>query len=445
MTKQEFRICVRKLFESTQDATRPETREVDTLFTSLSANGTVRTRQPQAQRRTLVYKAHTRAEDRAKDGDAPGLRRQRALHSISTHVAQDVCGSLSRLPPLSLKPFGCSLSRLLAHRPLLSHDAGGNLDPRNLKKPLKKMMDAHTKRIKQRAVGEATAAALRERVERHRDGILVAAQASEGACAALVAARHDSSIGSKLGDAINSKGMKAGDVASQWDSSGDGEIDKTEFRKHVLALGVVARPADIDAFFEDLDADGGGSLDMRELQKALRKFTSDAEARRDHIRVVGLETISAFKAFRRSQAEYEAELKAERSEADKPTAAPGAAVLSSAPSGAAVLSSAPGAAVLSSAPGAAVLSSPPGATRPSSTSGGKSAWALLRKASLTTTDASLVAASRLDVASQQRGPERQGRVASAPVSAPGPAPAPAVARRQRAAAAGPTQAPSVTR
>lgn len=200
------------------------------------------------------------------------------------------------------------------------------MDLRELKRALKKMMDTHSKRIKEGAAGEATAAAVRERARKHRDGILVVARASEAACASLVAARNESTVRSKLGDIINGKGMKAGDIASQWDASGDGEIDKKEFRRNVLALGVTASPSGIDAIFDGLDVDGGGSLDMRELQKALRQFIGEADARRNNVRVVGLELITIFKALRRAQAEYEADLKAEglapEAEANKAAAAP---------------------------------------------------------------------------------------------------------------------------
>lgn len=200
------------------------------------------------------------------------------------------------------------------------------MDLKELKRALKKMMDIHSKRVKEGAAGEATAAAVRERARRHRDGILVAARASEAACASLVAARNDSTIGSKLGETIGGKGMKAGDIALQWDASGDGEIDKKEFRKNVLALGVTAPPSGIDAIFDGLDVDGGGSLDMRELQKALKQFIGEADARRNNIRAICLELITVFKALRHVQAEYEAELKAEglatEAEASKATAAP---------------------------------------------------------------------------------------------------------------------------
>ena len=55
-------------------------------------------------------------------------------------------------------------------------------------------------------------------------------------------------------------------VITRWDPSGDGSVDKGEFRSNVFALGVVAEAAAVDALFEELDDDGGGSLDVAELK-----------------------------------------------------------------------------------------------------------------------------------------------------------------------------------
>ena len=171
------------------------------------------------------------------------------------------------------------------------------------------MMDAHAKRARLGAAAKATAAALRERARRQSDGALMAAaRATEAACAALKVARGSVSVGSKLGEDISSKGMRAADVVALWDASGDGVIDRNEFREKVLAMGVESSADEIDAIFRALDADGGGSLDMREVQKAIKRFLGEADTRRDSIRLLGLEVIAAFKLLRRAQArEHQAE------------------------------------------------------------------------------------------------------------------------------------------
>ena len=70
-------------------------------------------------------------------------------------------------------------------------------------------------------------------------------------------------------------------------------------------MGVSAPSEMIDSLFDTLDVDRGGSLDMSEVRKALKRFTEEAETRRNHIRTLGLEVIAKFKAARRGQAEYQ--------------------------------------------------------------------------------------------------------------------------------------------
>lgn len=189
----------------------------------------------------------------------------------------------------------------------LDDDGGGTLDTKELKQALKKMMDAHSNMLKLGDNTKAAAAKFREQAKEVRDGHLATLLAFEAACAALKAARSETSVGSELGDIIAGKGMKAADVARKWDSSGDGDIDKKEFQKNVLAMGVTHSADEVDALFDSLDADGGGSLDMNEVRKALKHFMDDAEKRRIGIRKAGLEVIAKFKAARRAQAEYQAE------------------------------------------------------------------------------------------------------------------------------------------
>ena len=63
---------------------------------------------------------------------------------------------------------------------------------------------------------------------------------------------------------ITKKNIKIVDILIKWDTSGDNVINKAEFRKHVVELGVEASAKDIDACFESYDKDGGGSLDESE-------------------------------------------------------------------------------------------------------------------------------------------------------------------------------------
>ena len=111
----------------------------------------------------------------------------------------------------------------------LDADGGGQLDMAELKTALKKMMSADANRKATSATGMAKAKAKREQARALRDGSIgVAVRASEAAVAALQQLKQNPSIDSQLGDIINSKGMKANDVATKWDASGDGELDAKE-------------------------------------------------------------------------------------------------------------------------------------------------------------------------------------------------------------------------
>ena len=67
-------------------------------------------------------------------------------------------------------------------------------------------------------------------------------------------------------------------ILIKWDTGGDGEISKSEFRKHSRNLGVVASTADLNECFDSIDEDGGGTLDVAELKVAFKEMASAAKA-----------------------------------------------------------------------------------------------------------------------------------------------------------------------
>lgn len=111
----------------------------------------------------------------------------------------------------------------------LDSDGGGELSMAELKVAFKKMIAAHNNRKAAHDNAMAKATAFRERAKALREGsIACAVRASEAACVAFQEVGKSGSLNSQLGDVINSKGMKASDVATKWDASGDGELDKKE-------------------------------------------------------------------------------------------------------------------------------------------------------------------------------------------------------------------------
>jgi Ca2+-binding EF-hand superfamily protein len=95
------------------------------------------------------------------------------------------------------------------------------------------------------------------------------------------AAGVHSSFERRLGLAILAKIGKGGKLAdmvkNEWDKNGDGDINKLEFRQCVRgSLSMKADGKEIDAFFASMDVDGGGSLDLSELQPMLKKLQQGA-------------------------------------------------------------------------------------------------------------------------------------------------------------------------
>ncbi|KOO22066.1 calcium-binding protein 2 [Chrysochromulina tobinii] len=97
-----------------------------------------------------------------------------------------------------------------------------------------------------------------------------------------------------LRDSIRRKANLFRDFFIRSDVSGDGQIDKAEFRAAVMLLHgqhghemeIAAHVADVDEVFDDMDVNGSGSLTLNELHRQLRcsvgmgKFVR-AKAKRD--------------------------------------------------------------------------------------------------------------------------------------------------------------------
>ena len=81
-----------------------------------------------------------------------------------------------------------------------------------------------------------------------------------------------------LRDSIRRKANLFRDFFIRTDASGDGQIDKLEFRKAVMLLygdqghemEITAHLAEIDEMFDDMDVNGSGSLTLNELHRQLR-------------------------------------------------------------------------------------------------------------------------------------------------------------------------------
>ena len=65
--------------------------------------------------------------------------------------------------------------------------------------------------------------------------------------------------------------MRVIDLFRDWDEDANGLIDKAEFFKGIVALGVDAKRDEANELFDIFDIDGGGTIEYRELNKLLRQ------------------------------------------------------------------------------------------------------------------------------------------------------------------------------
>jgi len=158
----------------------------------------------------------------------------------------------------------------------LDEDKGGELDSAELRLALKKLQDIATSA----AIDVASIQANSERLEQRAALVKELAETvrvyetKEADIAQLII--NGTSTGARLGSVLKQKGLKVADVVAKWGGS-DGLIEKEEFRRELLALGLHAGHADMDALFDSLDGDGGGALDSSEVKAALKRFADEAE------------------------------------------------------------------------------------------------------------------------------------------------------------------------
>ena len=83
-----------------------------------------------------------------------------------------------------------------------------------------------------------------------------------------------------VGLAILERQLKPKDLVQLWDKKGKGGVSKVEFRQGLIhSLGISAEMRAADILFDQLDDDGGGTLDLGELDLALRKVLEEATTR----------------------------------------------------------------------------------------------------------------------------------------------------------------------
>lgn len=139
----------------------------------------------------------------------------------------------------------------------------------------------------------------------------VALEAVDMAKAALTSFEQlkGASVMRRVGSVLLRIGFKAADMAHKWDTNRDGTVDKAEVIEGLRGLGVQASDAELGAFFDSIDKDHDGSLDLAEARKMHRAFNVDKaafDARRVELKAVIDEAKAAAKAVLRVLEELEA-------------------------------------------------------------------------------------------------------------------------------------------
>ena len=86
-------------------------------------------------------------------------------------------------------------------------------------------------------------------------------------------------LASWLKIALEKANMRAIELFRDWDSGAKGHVERAEFVRGVHQLGVQHSEVDIGRIFDTWDADGSGTLDYRELERAVKGGAKGAPSR----------------------------------------------------------------------------------------------------------------------------------------------------------------------
>ena len=213
---------------------------------------------------------------------------------------------------LGIKAENCEIDAFFNS---MDADKGGSLDLAELKVALKSVLDAASRAETEALAHKAWSDECRAKAAQTDE----AARATEAAeKAELELGQLETSAGPpdvQLGALIIKRNLKIGDLVSKWDVSGDGLVDRGEFRKSVKELGVKAEDTEIDALFDSLDSDGSGELDVAELKELLTRLKETAQQESTRRAEIKVSTLALRKAASKLQqvlrTEEEAKAKAE--------------------------------------------------------------------------------------------------------------------------------------
>ena len=77
-------------------------------------------------------------------------------------------------------------------------------------------------------------------------------------------------------ESLSRTSVPVAELMMSWDTNGDGELNKQEFRDAVRYFGFAARDDEIDAVFDDFDWNHNGVVDIKELELKLKPLPPPA-------------------------------------------------------------------------------------------------------------------------------------------------------------------------
>lgn len=150
-------------------------------------------------------------------------------------------------------------------------------------------------------------------LEARRAPLVTAAAAmeqAEGVLVELDSAVTNKGVAARMGALLLKRNVKLGVLLGQWEHSG-GSVNQKQFRANVRSTGVDDSDEALDELFRSIDLDGGGTLDLHELQKALERLrdaSKEADRRIERLKKAKTE---AWQEAKRRQIEVERMSRAE--------------------------------------------------------------------------------------------------------------------------------------